>query len=136
MIGLNPHDRPLVEPCLSRGARYLDLPPFLEIADAPPPVHRPDRPPELLAVGMMRPGDKLASYRVLGAALATVTGDWRLTVVGDGPARGEVEAALAPVADRVVWRGEVGLEGGADVWGEGDHVVLAGRDRGLGSHPP
>lgn len=105
VIGLNPHDRPLVEPCLSRGARYLDQPPFLEIADAPPPAHRPDRPPELLAVGMMRPGDKLASYRVLGAALATVTGDWRLTVVGDGPARGEVEAALAPVADRVVWRG-------------------------------
>lgn len=103
VIGLNPHDRGLVAPCLSEGAAYLDLPPFLEIAGPPPP--RPDRPAELLAVGMMRTGDKLASYRVLGAALARVPGDWRLTVVGDGPARGEVETALAPIAGRVTWRG-------------------------------
>ncbi|MCR9072196.1 MAG: glycosyltransferase family 4 protein [Alphaproteobacteria bacterium] len=104
VIGLNPRDRTLVEPCLSDGARYLDLPPFLDVAAAPPP-QRPARPADLLAVGMMRPGDKLASYQVLGQALTTVPGDWRLTVVGDGPARGDVEAALAPLADRVVWRG-------------------------------
>lgn len=104
VIGLNPHDRPLVTPCLSAGARYLDLPPFLEI-DGSPPASRPVRPVELLAVGMMRAGDKLASYRVLGAALALVPGDWRLTVVGDGPARAEVALALASVAKRITWRG-------------------------------
>jgi glycosyltransferase involved in cell wall biosynthesis len=103
VIGLNPHDRALVEPCLSRGATYLHLPPFLEI-DGPPPPERPDRPAELLAVGMMRAGDKLASYRVLGEALTRVPGDWRLTVVGDGPARPEVESALSPISDRVTWR--------------------------------
>ncbi|SDG11000.1 MULTISPECIES: glycosyltransferase family 4 protein [Thalassobaculum] len=105
-VGLNPHDRALVQPCLSPGARYLDLPPFLAI-DGPPPARADgiDRPVALLAVGMMRAGDKLASYRVLGTALAQVPGDWRLTVVGDGPARTEVEAALASVADRVTWRG-------------------------------
>lgn len=105
VIGLNPRDRALVEPCLSPGARYLDLPPFLEIGGSSARVPGPDRAPELLAVGMMRPGDKLASYRVLGDALARVPGDWRLTVVGDGPARDDVEAALAPVANRVTWRG-------------------------------
>ncbi|WPZ35415.1 glycosyltransferase family 4 protein [Thalassobaculum sp. OXR-137] len=104
VIGLNPHDRVLVQPCLKDGAHYLDLPPFLEV-EGPPPPERPDRPAELLAVGMMRAGDKLASYRVLGEALVRVPGDWRLTVVGDGPARAEVEAALAPVAGRVTWRG-------------------------------
>lgn len=104
VIGLNPHDRTLVEPCLGDGARYLDLPPFLEV-DTPPPPSKPNRPAELLAVGMMRAGDKLASYRVLGAALASVPGDWRLTVVGDGPARGDVKAALSAVAGRTTWRG-------------------------------
>ena len=43
-----------------------------------------------------RIGAKLASYRVLAAALARVrypTGS--CTIVGDGPARAEVEAAFA-----------------------------------------
>src|SRR5262249_43735504 len=49
----------------------------------------------LLAVGMMREGSKLASYRVLGDALARL-GDRRFQVLaaGDGPARGDVEHAL------------------------------------------
>lgn len=55
---------------------------------------------------MMRPGDKLASYRALGAALAELLDQpWSLEVVGDGPARAEVRAALAPLGDRVVYAG-------------------------------
>lgn len=132
-VGLNPNDRALVQPCLSPGAQYLDLPPFLEI-DGPPPSRpdrsgrpdrpdRPNRPAELLAVGMMRAGDKLASYRVLGAALERVPGDWRLTVVGDGPARTEVEAALAPVGGRVTWRGALDAPGLAAAYGAADLLV-------------
>jgi glycosyltransferase involved in cell wall biosynthesis len=46
----------------------------------------------LLAVAMMRDGDKLASYRLLADALARLDDlDWALTVVGDGPARREIE---------------------------------------------
>lgn len=125
VIGLNPHDRNLVKPCLSPGARYLDLPPFLQIDGPPPPPRpeRPNRPAELLAVGMMRAGDKLASYRVLGAALAQVPGDWRLTVVGDGPARAEVETALAPVSSRVVWRGALDAAGLDAAYGAADLLV-------------
>ena len=49
--------------------------------------------PWLLAVAMMRPGDKQRSYAVLAEALAQLGDlDWRLAVVGDGPAR---EACLS-----------------------------------------
>jgi glycosyltransferase involved in cell wall biosynthesis len=58
----------------------------------------------LLAIGMMRRRDKLDSYRLLGDALARVkTGGWRLLVVGDGPERRAVEAALGQHA---VYAGE------------------------------
>ena len=64
--------------------------------------------PWLLSVAMMRPGDKLDSYRALGVALARLgDADWRLLVVGDGPARPAVEAALGGLgAGRVVYAGE------------------------------
>lgn len=66
----------------------------------------------------------------------------RLGVLEDGEYRFRVEAIDAHgtrmdggiehtqlVGDnRVIWRGEVGLEGAADVWGEGSTVVLAGRN--------
>lgn len=122
VIGLNPHDRALVEPCLAAGARYLDLPPFLEI-DPAPVQPSAGGPVQLLAVGMMRAGDKLASYRVLGAALASVPGDWRLTVVGDGPARPAVAAALAPLADRVDWRGALDADALAEAYRDADILV-------------
>ncbi len=54
----------------------------------------------------MRPGDKLASYRVLGDALAPLLDlSWSLDIVGDGPARGAVEQMLAPLGARVRYRG-------------------------------
>lgn len=51
--------------------------------------------PWIVVAAMMRPGDKLASYRALAAALSRL-GDapWRLLVAGDGPARAEVQAEL------------------------------------------
>ncbi len=95
----------------SRAAPPIWLPPFIDQADDPPrerPEGRqglrrrladtrglsPDRP-WLLAVAMMRPGDKLASYRLLGSALGQVLHmPWQLVVIGDGPARAEVGACL------------------------------------------
>ncbi len=59
--------------------------------------------PWLLAVGMMRPGDKLASYRCLAVALGHLRdAAWRLIVVGDGPARAEVRAAFGALGERCV----------------------------------
>ena len=57
----------------------------------------------LLAVAMMRPGDKLASYQRLGAALSRLDGDdWQLLVIGDGSARGDVIAALASIEGKLI----------------------------------
>lgn len=58
--------------------------------------------PWLLAVAMMRADVKLLSYRYLAAALGQVTDlDWQLLLIGDGEARGEVAALMAPFGDRV-----------------------------------
>ena len=79
------------------------LPAFLDVSAFTQPLatHRAGRERasgrvQLITVAMMRPGAKLASYRVLASALARVTpGTWSLVVVGDGPVRAEVEAAFA-----------------------------------------
>jgi len=69
--------------------------------------HRiPARQPWLLAVGMMRPGDKLASYRLMAKALRGLERrPWQLLVIGDGPARPAVRAAFARFGRRVHWLG-------------------------------
>ena len=52
--------------------------------------------PWIVAVAMMREGDKLASYRQLASVLARLQDmRWQLLVAGDGPARAAVESALA-----------------------------------------
>ena len=112
VLTINPADAA----ALPAGVRQVALPPFLDTAelDAAPA----DRPgvaaaygldpgqPWLIAVAMMRAGDKLASYRELADALGRL-GDrpWQLLVLGDGPARGQVEAAFGPLAGRVRYAG-------------------------------
>ena len=52
-----------------------------------------------ITVAMMRPGDKLESYRVLARTLTTLNrDDIQLIVIGDGPSRAEVEHLLAGLA--------------------------------------
>ncbi|MEC9347298.1 MAG: glycosyltransferase family 4 protein [Pseudomonadota bacterium] len=81
--------------------RLNGLPPFT--AYRPRPPRRPrGGPVRLLVVAMMRPGDKLASYRQLGVALRRLKGrDWHLTLIGDGPAARQVMAELGPVRSQV-----------------------------------
>lgn len=86
--------------------KLVHLPAFLSVAPAPEPRQAGDTL-RLLTVAMMRPGDKLESYRRLAAAISTLSGEWCLDVIGDGEARADVERALAPVADRVVLHGAI-----------------------------
>ena len=51
--------------------------------------------PWLLAVGMMRDGDKQASYEIMSKALFDLADEpWQLLVVGDGPKRAEIVRQL------------------------------------------
>ena len=113
LLAMTDTDREALERALRSGQALLALPPFTDAdppPDAPPPAE--DGPPRLLAVAMMRPGDKLASYRILADALSRLAGrPWRLEIVGDGEARGEIEQAFRPLAGRIAFRGR--LDGAA-----------------------
>jgi glycosyltransferase involved in cell wall biosynthesis len=63
--------------------------------------------PWLITVAMMRPGDKLASYRLLVETLERLLPKpWQLLVIGDGEARPQIEALMARVQPGVVFLGE------------------------------
>jgi glycosyltransferase involved in cell wall biosynthesis len=84
----------------------------------------PDIPagqPVLLAVGMMRPGDKQASYRVLAEAMARLAErDWSLVLVGYGPLAEEIRAWFPAdrtrFVDRVALGDMPGLYAAADLF--------------------
>jgi glycosyltransferase involved in cell wall biosynthesis len=106
VIGLNPADRDCVLPLLADPARWVAVKPFLDAGFYEPRAAAGGGATRLIAVAMMREGDKLASYRVLGEALSQLRDlDWSLEVVGDGAARVEVARSLAPLGARVVWAG-------------------------------
>jgi glycosyltransferase involved in cell wall biosynthesis len=106
VIGLNPADHPCVLPLLTGPSRWIAMPPFLDAGLFMPRIPGSGSPTRLIATAMMRPGDKLSSYRVLGAALSHLLDlSWSLEIIGSGPARCEVMAALAPLGSRVIWAG-------------------------------
>ena len=88
------------------GQRLVHLPPFTALG-AEPPDKRPGGPLKLATVAMMRPGDKTESYRRLADALAGLTSDWRLRIVGDGKNRAEIEALFARWPDAVEFLGQI-----------------------------
>lgn len=95
----------------TEGQQIIHLPPFTALGEEPAPKPAPnpaaEGPLRLLAVAMMRPGDKLASFRALAAALGRLPGDWRLDVIGDGEARVETEAFFVAFGDRVRFLGRI-----------------------------
>lgn len=111
---LNTVDPEFVRPALKRGARLERLRPFLDAAPfaraVPRASKRESATPQLLAVGMFRPGDKLESYRLLAIALQRIADrPWRLAIVGDGQEKRAIQRAFAPLGDRVAFLGEKNL---------------------------
>lgn len=118
---LNPSDKACLA-LVTEKRRLIDLPPFLDLKRFAPirPERAParaalaqrakldDARPWLLAVGMMRPGDKLASYLLLAEALRR-TGLKRplLLIAGDGEARREVRSAFRNAPCRVEFLGRI-----------------------------
>jgi glycosyltransferase involved in cell wall biosynthesis len=102
--------------------RVVRLPPFLDAAPFAAVIRRPAEPPRLLAIGMMREGDKERSYGLLADALRRLgERPWTLTVVGDGPARPRIEPLYDP--NRTVFRGAVPPESLPQVLAEADLFV-------------
>lgn len=91
------------------GAQHLvHFPPFLTADSLPVETGRDGN---ILTVGMMRHGDKYASYQIIAETLSELrsTG-WRLIVAGDGPARPQIEGILAPFAPKITFLGAVTQE--------------------------
>jgi glycosyltransferase involved in cell wall biosynthesis len=84
--------------------------------------------PHLITVAMMRPGDKLESYRMLAQALALcVDVEWHLTVVGDGPCRVDVQTIFSALPEgRVNWLGELVAGKVAEALAASDFYVWPG----------
>lgn len=102
--------------------RIVRLPPFLDAAPFAAVTRRPAATPRLLAIGMMREGDKERSYALLADALRRLGGrPWTLTVVGDGPARPRIEPLYDP--DRTAFRGALPPEVLPEVLAEADLFV-------------
>jgi glycosyltransferase involved in cell wall biosynthesis len=109
VIGLNPTDRECVLPLLRDAWRWVPFKPFIDAAFYSGQGCASTGSTRLIVVAMMRDGDKLASYQILGAALSRLLDlPWSLEVVGGGPAIRDVENALYPLRERVTWVGKIG----------------------------
>ncbi len=113
---------------LVRPGRLAILPPFADFSGMERQRRSTgaDGPVELLAIAMMLKGNKLESFRLLAKGLRQLKSrNWQLTIVGDGPARDEVEAFFAGV-DRVRFTGEMDRAGVAGYLAESDVFAWPG----------
>lgn len=124
---LKPSDWAYLESFLPDMTKVKLLAPFIDEGGIPAlPLPKANVVPVILAVGMMRPGAKIESYRLLAEALAGLLEmPWGLVVVGDGPDRPAVEAMLAFAGDRVTFTGAL----------ERDAVLARMRDADLFAWP-
>jgi glycosyltransferase involved in cell wall biosynthesis len=93
-------DREGLSRLIPEPGRLTDLPPFLLGVEEVPEhsaVPRTDGEPiRLIAVAMMRQGNKAACYLFLARTLARISDlPWTLTLIGDGPERPAIEDAFA-----------------------------------------
>lgn len=151
VLALVERDIPCVLPLLRAEAELLRLPPFLDpvadIGDADRNSRRAALVERhaldgaknwLLAVAMMRRGDKLRSYLLLSRALATLPGDdWQLVIVGDGAARADVRAEFSRLGSAgrggcVAWLGQLAAPELRHVYAACDVLVWPGVNEAYG----
>jgi glycosyltransferase involved in cell wall biosynthesis len=86
----------------------------------------PGEPVQLITVAMMLKGNKMESYRLLAAAVKQLKpGGWRLSLVGDGPMRAQVEQMFAGV-ENVQFHGELDRKNVLDRLAQADVFVWPG----------
>ena len=114
-----------------KGQHLLPLAPFLARETLPPLASPPG--PVILVAGMMRHGDKLASYQIIAQVLGVLrTPDWRLLVAGDGPAQQGVAAMFAPFAARVQFLGRLDAKGMEDAYQKAAVLLWPGVNEAFG----
>lgn len=123
ILAMTTHDLPALCEAVSLD-RLLLFPPFLDAAPFATTPRSSAGTPTLLAVAMMRADVKRESYRLLAAALALLLDlPWRIEIVGDGEARGEIAAMFASFGDRVRMHGAVPLAGLPPIYASADLYV-------------
>lgn len=132
---LTEYDREALERDRVAGQEILRLRPFIAEEALTPVVEHPVASDiiKLVACGMFRAGDKLASYAMLARTLALVQSDaWQLRIIGDGPARSEVQALFSSFGDRVTLAGALNQEGVAGEFQTSDLLVWPGVGEAFG----
>ena len=111
--------------------QLAQLRPFLPITSLAANTYQPDGP--MLAVGMMRKRDKLASYSVIAETLAALqTPDWQLNIAGDGPARPQIEALMEPFGDQVRFLGQLDRDAMSTAYAEASLFLWPGVNEAYG----
>ncbi|MEL6620197.1 MAG: glycosyltransferase family 4 protein [Pseudomonadota bacterium] len=125
------HDALTLRRDAPEGQALVHLPPFLPRATLPEPSPLTGR---MLSVGMMRKGDKLASYTLIAQTLAALPGtlDWSLDVVGDGEAAADVRRLLAPFGDRIRFHGALDAMPLSDLYRQASLFLWPGVNEAFG----
>lgn len=113
--------------------RLTKLSPFLPYADLPTAAacDTPGRP--ILSVGMMRAGDKLASYHLIAETLACLTTpDWNLQIAGDGPIRDQIEKLMSVFGTRVRFLGQLDASSMRQAYDQAGLFFWPGVNEGFG----
>ena len=144
VIALNSNDLRGLRAVLPETTPLWHLAPVLDTARLLPVARRrgevaaeyglPEDEPWLVAVAMMRPGNKEDSYRFLARALSRLGArSWRAFLVGDGPRRAGVERAFAALpAERLRFTGALSSLALARVVAACDLFVWPALDEPLG----
>lgn len=113
-----------------KGQKLVHLQPFLPHTTLPA-ASTLDGP--MLSVGMMRAGDKLASYQIIAETLGLLSpSNWQLSIVGDGPARQDVEALMAPFGAQVEFKGALSSGALATEYAQASMMFWPGVNEALG----
>ncbi len=113
--------------------KLIHLAPFLSQKELSVGCQQQKIPNQLLAVGMHRYGDKFDSYRVIAEALPHLnTSDWQLSIVGDGPAREDIEKLFKAFDQQVHFLGQLEREALATAYQQASVFVWPGVNEAFG----
>ncbi len=114
--------------------RLTMLPPFIDPATFAKTIPAPSRY-RLVTVAMMRPGDKVSSYRALAEALKLLPEElpWKLDIIGDGPERETAEGLFGSFEpNRIIWHGKQQADTIANILSQASLYVWPGHGEAYG----